>query len=525
MKQQLSSARPKPVLDQEAFQQLLEAAYVIQQQNDKAHGSSPKPDSARVLSEIIETQRLIQAGQLDLPQAMKLIVDRLHSLTASRWTAAAFVEGNELHYRAISSSVIGLVAQPVPLEACAAQACLRTGEVLRYSDLTQTAGANFETYRSRGIESLVVAPVYSEGEVTGVIEAGFPRVNGFEEKDVSTCQLMSGLLTEAMSRAAESEWKQALAAERATMLETLERIKPQLERLVEPVVAPPVVVEEKAKLQSPAVMSASEAAVIGETSCRGCGNRIGDEEAFCGLCGLPSPKQKPTGDIQSKWASLWHMQQAAEKKKGEQLLLPDIFGDSHHLEEGTDAFLALRNVEQSLANETAPEEDLRAQASDTEHHAIRILPHEEEPAVVTPSPWTSATSARKWFESLKPREDKKLRLLAFWHRQRANIYLGASVLLLITVIAGWDSAGATSRKNPNRLSLFDRTLIALNLAEAPPAPVYHGNPQTQVWVDLHTALYYCPGEDLYGKTPDGKMTTQKDAQLDNFAPALRKACN
>jgi len=63
------------------------------------------------------------------------------------------------------------------------------------------------------------------------------------------------------------------------------------------------------------------------------------------------------------------------------------------------------------------------------------------------------------------------------------------------------------------------------LAEAPEPPEYKGNPQTQVWVDLHTALYYCPGTDLYGKTPKGKFTTQRDAQLDQFEPAYEKACD
>ena len=75
------------------------------------------------------------------------------------------------------------------------------------------------------------------------------------------------------------------------------------------------------------------------------------------------------------------------------------------------------------------------------------------------------------------------------------------------------------------LSIFDRMLISLGLAEAPPAPEYHGNPDAQVWVDLHTALYYCPGSDLYGKTPKGRFTSQRSAQLDQFEPAYRKACD
>jgi hypothetical protein len=73
--------------------------------------------------------------------------------------------------------------------------------------------------------------------------------------------------------------------------------------------------------------------------------------------------------------------------------------------------------------------------------------------------------------------------------------------------------------------MFDRMLISLGLAEAPPEPENRGNPETQVWVDLHTGLYYCPGTDLYGKTPKGKYTLQRDAQLDQFEPAYRKTCD
>jgi len=55
---------------------------------------------------------------------------------------------------------------------------------------------------------------------------------------------------------------------------------------------------------------------------------------------------------------------------------------------------------------------------------------------------------------------------------------------------------------------MDRALIALGIAEAP-APVVHlqGDPGIDVWVDPHTALYYCPGEELYGKTTDGRVST------------------
>jgi hypothetical protein len=68
-------------------------------------------------------------------------------------------------------------------------------------------------------------------------------------------------------------------------------------------------------------------------------------------------------------------------------------------------------------------------------------------------------------------------------------------------------------------------LITLGIAE-PAAPTIHlqGDPAVNVWVDPHSALYYCPGEELYGKTADGRLATQREAQMDRFEPASRAAC-
>jgi hypothetical protein len=107
------------------------------------------------------------------------------------------------------------------------------------------------------------------------------------------------------------------------------------------------------------------------------------------------------------------------------------------------------------------------------------------------------------------------------YTQRANVYLGAAILLAAVVLM-WPTATAPQKPS---LSAMDRTLIALGLAEAP-APVVHvkGDPTVNVWVDPHTALYYCPGEEQYGKTADGRFSSQRDAQMDRFEPAGRGVC-
>jgi hypothetical protein len=107
--------------------------------------------------------------------------------------------------------------------------------------------------------------------------------------------------------------------------------------------------------------------------------------------------------------------------------------------------------------------------------------------------------------------------------RRADVYLGVAIFVAAFALL-WPAAGSTRPVTPT-LSTWDRALIALGIAEAP-APEVHlqGDPSIQVWIDPHTALYYCPGEEQYGKAANGHYSTQREAQMDRFEPAGRSAC-
>ncbi len=156
------------------------------------------------------------------------------------------------------------------------------------------------------------------------------------------------------------------------------------------------------------------------------------------------------------------------------------------------------------------------------------------------APWGSARKTQEWLETVKTQRGPTAKWVAHqWQTRRANIYIVLAAVILVAVISGWgmrpastaiagNASPATSARHqapavPN-LTPFEKLLVNLGLAEAPPAPVYMGNPDTQVWVDVHTALYHCPGSELFGKTADGRMSTQREAQQDQFEPANRKAC-
>lgn len=105
--------------------------------------------------------------------------------------------------------------------------------------------------------------------------------------------------------------------------------------------------------------------------------------------------------------------------------------------------------------------------------------------------------------------------------QRSNLYLVAAVFVAALALF-WPTAASPRRV---ALSPWERALVTLGLADPPePAIRLQGDPSIEVWIDPHTALYYCPGEEQYGKTADGRLGSQREAQMDRFEPAGRSTC-
>ncbi|HEY7617670.1 MAG TPA: response regulator transcription factor [Terriglobales bacterium] len=99
-------------------------------------------------------------------------------------------------------------------------------------------------------------------------------------------------------------------------------------------------------------------------------------------------------------------------------------------------------------------------------------------------------------------------------------YLVLTIAVVGSVVVGWSTYHETLEQ---RLPVINKLQVRLGL-RPPPPKVVPGNPETRVWIDLHTGLYYCPGADVYGRTARGRFARQKDAQLDQFQPANRRVC-
>ncbi len=309
------SEREKPALDEATFQQLLEAAHVLQEQKTFEVVSRPRPDAAEALAEIVETQEFLRSQPIDLQVAAKLVVERLQKITHATGVAVAVVRENRLEYCAATGDAASLAGTS------------------RLMDSSLSGEGQLSTEFSQGhADKLSIAlPLQHEGNLSGLLEVRFADADSIPAPEMRSCQLMAGLMTEAIVRVADKEWRQTLAAERAAMLEALERIKPQLERLaVGPAknIAQParevvestenIVPAEASGERVPVPISESRAKSTRDAVCPQCGYQFGEHELFCGRCGTPRPARVlPSGDLQSKWASMWHLQQTAANRQHE----------------------------------------------------------------------------------------------------------------------------------------------------------------------------------------------------------------
>ena len=584
----MTEPKDKPVLSEQAFEKLLEAGYVLQEharkirelearreahserlREQEAANEAPLPkrkpkseetsraniDYTLTLAEIVEAQRQIQTRHLEMDKAMAVIAEKVAHIAGATGAGIGILDGKIVRYRAGAGSPALPVGTEVPLATAVCAASIRTGQVIRSDDVNTEVLFDPEPCRERGILSLVAVPIYHDGDIVGALELYFDRTRGYAEQDIHTCQLMAGLVTEAIGRDSDSKVKKSMAAERSTMLAAIEKLRPDLTARAENQAA-------AAKMNA-----RTNAATAAKLPCWKCGSSLLAEEQFCGKCGAPRDSDSEPASMQSKLASAWHMQQASQETvnappangashpgNGENALPvagppfehePDVKADqarrglfnfSLPTAEETDA--ELEGSFSSSAHEDAMAVSLSAvSASDEDGAEVATALAKPQDEDVT---WSSAAKARDFLESVSANQTPS-RWAALWHTHRGDFYLAVAVILVVVVIRWgiWSSrslaatghgnavSGNTNRKQPApdaELSTFDKLLVSLGLAEAPAPPEYKGNPDTQVWIDLQTALYHCPGSDLYNKTPKGRLSSQREAQLDQFEPANRKPC-
>jgi len=582
---QVANVFTMPALDQTTFEQMLEAAFILQQQGRQ---TQKKLDPAESLVEIAEVQESLRSLS-DVSVAAKLIVERLEKITTATAIAVAFLQTNRLEYCAASGTLAPLAGSVVPIPA-------NVAELLQKDKARQPSPNDIRREHLQGdTPNPILFPFYDKTTMSGFLQMSFPETELVAPHQMQSCHVMANLMGEALVRVAELRWKQTLAKEHAVLLEALERLKPQLERLttdaapitaevapmnLEPSPAP--LVEERGKsaaelsteglpdisnlleqltvepgsanagrnslasleqrAESPVLstavpeltgsqpvstaesnVSALDAVAQLSSACGQCGFLFSEGESFCGRCGTPRAVA-PTRDVPPT-----ALQTSSDPQPTPKFLLtgetmPAAPEAIPAMSELAAAAQASAPVDGSAALAIAPQPSEAGIEGTEPGKELKILLDQEDSAWES-SPWTSATKARTWLESVKKTNVSKRWL----GRHQGDVSVTISVLVLLLAVLWWSPRQVPQRPRAKAaepsLTLFERALVGLGLAQPPTvAPTYGGNPDVSVWEDVHTALYYCSGSDQFGKTEGGKIAPQRDAQFDQFEPATRKPC-
>ncbi len=554
-------------LDERSFEQLLAAAYLAQQQQqlhdlardpisvNSASKYYPAMSEAERLAAIAEAHTIVHGTKLRVQQTLQLVTERALRITGGSGAAIWLLRGPN----AVCQSAYGVLTksagQQIPVDGSRLTPCLRDGAVVRCEDAMSDPRARYDALPGAAKGSVVAVPIHYEGHVQGALEVTFASARGFEEADVRTCQILSGLVSETVAVAAGQEREIVLDSERATLLQALDQLQPHLSKLL-----------SGDHTSSPAKENAGLA-----------------ESAAAAAPSGPTPGVARLGKylMAQQQADVDALAGDSPRSEGAALSLPrEVQTALNYSVASNGATVKSTHPQEQLQEDY--DLDVESDNSDqmglrdekltsTAYHPYKDQPYDDQPFSDLKPEYHESTQLaireHNWLSTdlqgndlldnglhgetdlalpeKSPAEDVlPAAATNFWKSHWADVCLATSALLLgasltwafwpqpKSIATATDPSAATSAATSEappaqpQLTAFEQLLVSMGLAEAPPPPVtYTGTPTTKVWVDTHSALYYCPGAEPYGKTPKGMYLTQHDAQVDNFQPARGQPCD
>lgn len=187
-----------PKLDRQSFQQLLANAFAVQESHI----------DQRSLAVFVKIQHLIEAGDLNVPGAMGLVAQSALNVANAAGVAIGLLQGHHLIYRAGSGSAAADVDRQVTASLTASADTLGNHEILCVENADADPRIQAAICRQLGAKSLLILPICDRNTLAGVLEVRFSEAHTFEEPEVRTYRLMTGLIEEAMLRAEQVQTKQ-----------------------------------------------------------------------------------------------------------------------------------------------------------------------------------------------------------------------------------------------------------------------------------------------------------------------------
>jgi hypothetical protein len=179
---------PSSSFDRETLQQFLANAFAVQESKI----------SSQSLSAIVNVQRSVASGKLDLNGALHHLVESARNVANADGAAIGLMEENHITYLAGSGYSAGFVGRRVTASLTGSSTGRTSREILRVENAQTDTRIEAAICRQFGANSLLILPIYHDHAVAGVLDILFNEAHVFDEPEVCTYRLMAEQIEAAM---------------------------------------------------------------------------------------------------------------------------------------------------------------------------------------------------------------------------------------------------------------------------------------------------------------------------------------
>jgi putative methionine-R-sulfoxide reductase with GAF domain len=209
-------------LGRQAFQQLLANAFAVQE-------SQIAPQS---LADIMEVQRSIARGKLDLDGAMRHIVESARNVANASGVAIGLLNGGRLTYRAGTGTSAAYIGEHVTASLTVSAYTRTSREILRVENAHTDTRIEADICRQFGANALLILPIYHNQALAGVLDILFTEAHIFQDREVRTYRLMAEQIEAAMLQVAQPDAVTNFSGELPTIPAPFEPIPSEMDDIV-----------------------------------------------------------------------------------------------------------------------------------------------------------------------------------------------------------------------------------------------------------------------------------------------------
>ena len=146
---------------------------------------------------ILLQNQVFQEG-FNLDKVINLIAHKCHEAIQEGGTVVELIEGDELVYRAVAGLPADNLGVRIKLHNSLSGLAIRQRTILLCDDSELDERVDREACRAVGLRSMVVAPLYKDDIIVGVIKVLSSQPNSFTEREKVMLEIMSQIISTAI---------------------------------------------------------------------------------------------------------------------------------------------------------------------------------------------------------------------------------------------------------------------------------------------------------------------------------------